>query len=120
MYVVTKDNNIWLVLENDAINQSLEITLVTLSKEGEILFDRDIRTTIKTDEIMFSTTDKNIVKETLSINNVQDEIERFIDSEVLNEGYLEFTENDIHQSDFDNDTINDEIGILDERYKLIS
>ncbi len=72
MYIVTKDNNIWLVLKNDIVDKCFIVTHVFLSKDKEITFDKNIRNIIKADEVMFSTTDKNIVKEMLSDNSVQD------------------------------------------------
>lgn len=102
MYVITQNNNIWLILKNNTLSQTMEVTPITLSKNNDIIYDKDVITTINIKDVLFSTTNETIIKETLSENDTKNEIDTFLELEILNDDYLDFNENVLNEAYFKN------------------
>jgi len=91
MYMVTKDNVVCVLIKNNALEQTVEVSQAYLSKEWEVVSDSNNTFIINSSDIVFSTTNLNLIKNSLielkEVDFCLNEQDQEFNNEVLDNEY---------------------------------
>lgn len=66
MYVIVEGNIVYLLIKQNTLLHTAEVSPVYLSKDGEVVNDENVVITIELSKVIFTTKNVNLIKDTLT------------------------------------------------------